>query len=437
MLSPFPPHAITTFPLDMGTSECNQVMSPHSEDISQRRDRLRPGADPISKATPPTTICLTPGPRTGEHDAHFFDAAGAETDSSALASLDIDLEGDDFQDPSSCSPSDVDGPSSLPGPHSPRYKKRRGRNGLRRLLSPDNVQFLYDDAADMNGGASSEDHSAEYTHATYLQKSPLDVPIIAPRERSITQEGSSPSTILPGNALQLHLPDGGNDGVCDSTPAATSSSSCSSNHPPTVHINQPLAPGVSLDDDQAPVVAIRHTLPRVHFRSRVRITSGLHSNNRFKNRDGASRDSTTGIETANTSASGSPSSSISAPLRYQGDENNVLGPLGKRINYLAQTRNKRNGRVRKAVDVGSSASERTPFLRASEYGPVPDYTRRRRERGRIGCESEDEDSASGLKCEEDIIFGQWPWRIFNSHWLAYQCEPILCCCSDNRFEDDP
>lgn len=352
--------------------------------------------------------------------AHLFDTAGAETDSSALASLDINLEGDDLHDLSSCSLSDMDGPSSFPGLNSPHPKKRRRRNRLRRLLSPDNVQFLYDDVADMNGGTSSGNHSAEYPHATYRQKTPLDVPAIASREQNVTQEGSSPSTILPGNALQLHLADEGSDGICGSTPTGTSfSSSCSSNGPPTTTTtNQPPIPAISLDDDdRTPTVATRHPKPRVHFRPRVRITSGLHSGSRARNLDGWCGNSTVenGINTANTSASGSPSSSISAPLRYQADENNVLGPLGKRINSLAQTRNKRKRQLRRGANIGSSVSERTPFLPASECGPVPDYTRRRRERGWRGSDSEDEDYANRLKREEEIMFGRWPWRLFNRH----------------------
>lgn len=347
--------------------------------------------------------------------AHLLDTPGAETDSSALASLDINLEGGDSYDLSSCSVSDVDGPSSFPGSRS-RPKRRRRQNRLRGLRSPDNVQFLYDDTTDVNE-LSSEDLSAEYPRATHRQKPSLEVPIIASRERSITQEGSSPSTILPGNALQLHLADDGPDGMFGSAPTATSFfSSCPSNNPTTTISGHPTFTSISLDDDQTPTVAVRHSMPKVHFRSRVRITSGLHSSSRSRNRSGTGRNSIVddGIGTANTSASGSPSSSISAPLRYQADENNVLGPLGKRINSLALTRNRRGGQLRR-TSIGSSVSERTPFLRASEYRPVPDYTHQRRDRGRIASEGDDEDLARGLKGEEDIIFGRWPWRIFNRH----------------------
>ncbi|KAF9785903.1 hypothetical protein BJ322DRAFT_751368 [Thelephora terrestris] len=427
----------------MRTSGCDSSTGNEttSNDTPQRRDKRWRGAKPDLTATPPTTANLTPAPRAGEQDvkAQSLDTPGVQTDSSALASLDINLEGDDPYNLSSCSLSDIDGPSSFPGSSSPHPKKRRKRNRLRRLLSPDNVQFLYEDVADMNGGTSSRGHSAEYPQTAYRQKPPLDVPLIASRERNITQEGSSPSTILPGNALQLHLADEGSDGVCGSTPTGTSfSSSCSSNNPPTTIINHPPLPAISLDDDQTPAVAARHPIPRVHFRSRVRITSGLHSGGRSRNLDGARGNSTVenGIDTANSSASGSPSSSISAPLRYQADENNVLGPLGKRINSLAQTRNKRKRQLRRGANSDSSVSERTPFLRASECGPVPDYTRQRRERSRIGSGDEDEDCASRLKREEEMIFGRWPWRLFNRHWIAYQCEPVFCCCSDDRFDDD-
>lgn len=387
--------------------------------------------------------------------AYFLDTPGAETDSSALTSLDIDLEGDDPHDLSSCSLSDANGPSSFSGSHSPHPTKRRRRNRLRRLFSPHNVQFLYDDTTDANG-MSNEDRPAENPHATHRKKPSLEVPIFAPRERSVTQEGSSPSTILPGNALQLHLADGGPDGLFCSTPTATSfSSSCSSNNPTTTISNLPPLPSISLDDDQTPTVAVRHSIPKVHFRSRVRITSGLHSSGRSKNRGSTGRNSTAddGIGTANTSASGSPSSSISAPLRYQADENNVLGPLGKRINSLALTRNKRNEQLRR-TDIGSSVSERTPLLGAPKYGPVPGYMHQRRERGRIAGESDDGSSARGLKREEEIMFGRWPWRLFNRRastmvqpldrvsdtpfvqWWVYQCEPIFCCCSDDGFEED-
>lgn len=343
--------------------------------------------------------------------AHFLNTPGAETDSSVLTSLDINLEGDDPHDLSSCSVSDADGPSSFPGSHSPRPRKRRRPSRLRRLFTPDNIQFLYDDATDVNG-MSSEDRSTENSHGTHHQKPPLEVPIIAPRERSITQEGSSPSTILPGNALQLHLADGGPDDIFGSAPTATSlPSNYSSNNGTTTTFNLPQPPPISLDDDQTPAVVVRNSMPKVHFRSRVRITSGLHSSSRSRNRGGMGRNSTTddGIGTANTSASGSPSSSISAPLRYQADESNFLGPLGKRINSLALARNKRNEQLRRA-NIGSSVSERTPFIRASECGPVPDYTHQRRGRGRIAG---DEDFARGLKREEEIMFGRWPWRAFN------------------------
>jgi len=123
-------------------------------------------------------------------------------------------------------------------------------------------------------------------------------------------------------------------------------------------------------------------------------------------------------------------------LRYHPDENNVLGPLGKRLSSLAQSRKKRLGQVRYQGDV----NERTPFLRGggSEDDPVPDYSQRRRRRayGTNGTGGEeDEDVRSGLKREQDALFGKWPWRLCNRHWWWYQCEPIFFCCGDD-FDDE-
>jgi hypothetical protein len=70
---------------------------------------------------------------------------------------------------------------------------------------------------------------------------------------------------------------------------------------------------------------------------------------------------------------------------------------------------------------GWGVGERMPFLRAAAGPggePVPDYTHQRRRRhigGRGDGGEEDEDPVRGLKREEDMIFGKWPWRAFNRH----------------------
>ncbi|KAG8220213.1 hypothetical protein J3R82DRAFT_1250 [Butyriboletus roseoflavus] len=68
------------------------------------------------------------------------------------------------------------------------------------------------------------------------------------------------------------------------------------------------------------------TGPRVRFRSRVRISAGMGRRQRRLS---------DGFSSTASSISGSPSSSISAPLRTQHTGNNGWVPLGSRMNLLA------------------------------------------------------------------------------------------------------
>ncbi|OCH88343.1 hypothetical protein OBBRIDRAFT_813690 [Obba rivulosa] len=178
--------------------------------------------------------------------------------------------------------------------------------------------------------------------------------------------------------------------------------------------------------------------PRVRFRSRVRITSGLH-----KHRRAASGG------TPGSSASDSPSSSISAPLRYQADEHGAWGPLGKRLSAYAGAGWQKRGaaprhkaeRVRGARGHGhghaggEGADERTPLVRDARrtayvdpYGDI-----------REGDEEDDEERAmraAALRREHDAVFGKWPWRLFNRHWWWWQFEPVLCCCCPDDSDYD-
>lgn len=43
------------------------------------------------------------------------------------------------------------------------------------------------------------------------------------------------------------------------------------------------------------------------------------------------------------------------------------------------------------------------------------------------------------KTEDDVVFGRWPWRLFNSQWWWWKLEPVICCCyyvddSDSEVE---
>lgn len=250
---------------------------------------------------------------------------------------------------------------------------------------------------------------------TQLHKpSPLEI-----SSAIVIEEGSSPKTILPGNALQLHLAE--DDTAATTTPTTSFSSTSSPLAPQRPSDDQSTLPSeiMSLNDDTQTRPAAR-----VHFRSRVRITSGLSSRRRQEGSVPIPSRSKSRDDLTATTASGSPSSSISVPLRYHPDENNVLGPLGKRLSSLAESRRKRLGNDLQTKRLVVGGDERTPFLRGT---PVPDYTRQRRRTMSFGSNGsggeEDEDIDSGLKREEEVLFGRWPWRAFNRH-VRFDSAPL-------------
>jgi hypothetical protein len=153
--------------------------------------------------------------------------------------------------------------------------------------------------------------------------------------------------------------------------------------------------------------------PRVHFRSRVRITSGLHRHHRKHHSQ----------DTPSSSLSGSPSSSISAPLRTQADDNSPLwGPLGQRVSFLAWNKRKevashghspkKAGRRRRKGLLGGP-NERTPLLGSRMYsahvGSEADQDRH------LFNENRHEAVSERLAHHVDTAFGVWPQRLLNPH----------------------
>lgn len=149
---------------------------------------------------------------------------------------------------------------------------------------------------------------------------------------------------------------------------------------------------------------------RVRFRSRVRITSGLH----HKSNSGQDYASLT----PSSSISGSPSSSISAPLRTQAEDEASKpgwGTLGQRVSILARRNAERRSKLHQQrehpgalpsqhgvlADDGLVSNERTPLagssLPSSYLGEVMDR------------ETYDE----ALSREIDLVFGSWPSRLLN------------------------
>ncbi|KAK7688088.1 hypothetical protein QCA50_008458 [Cerrena zonata] len=264
--------------------------------------------------------------------------------------------------------------------------------------------------------------------------------ILARYEHALTLERSSPKPcIVPGNALQLI--DDDPDGHHHHPPSIIIIND--NNHNPT----SPPAPDSTTSDTSSgghdhEEPGERRPIPRVRFRSRVRITSGLP-----RHRHSASNPDGHPISSTSSSASGSPSSSISAPLRWQADENTTWGPLGRRLSAYAHANrwqrrspSTNTGRTPKQTSRSkiprSSTDERAPLLSPNrkrvsyvdsglDGGGVADDERGPRGilvRNHYVSLDDDDDEvseedrarrAAALRGEEDAMFGKWPWRIFN------------------------
>jgi len=184
--------------------------------------------------------------------------------------------------------------------------------------------------------------------------------------------------------------------------------------------------------------------PRVHFRSRVRITSGLHRHRRrwYDVASGAPAPPSS----CSSSRSGSPSSSISAPLRTHPDSdssyNTGWGPLGQRVSYFVS-------RQRTAQDKEAMARRWRPASRGlepssgrvhpNEHTPLARSPMRSsyvegeglQDSDVFDSEEDDVDDAR-LSREIDLLFGQWPGRLLNHRWWWWQLEPLLYChCMDD------
>ncbi|KAF8525137.1 hypothetical protein BU17DRAFT_84062 [Hysterangium stoloniferum] len=157
----------------------------------------------------------------------------------------------------------------------------------------------------------------------------------------------------------------------------------------------------------------------VRFRSRVRITSGIHSLSR------------------SSSAGGSAASSISVPLRGTENEPAFLHPgstasrhslppsdtTGAWLGGTSAAR--REKRRANPAAPRSPADERTPLLvpGASTCSAQP----RPAAAGTENPEEEELDRVrmAARKTEEQVVFGKWPARLFNRHWWWWKIEPLL------------
>ncbi|KAJ7239009.1 hypothetical protein B0H12DRAFT_1136541 [Mycena haematopus] len=155
---------------------------------------------------------------------------------------------------------------------------------------------------------------------------------------------------------------------------------------------------------------------RVHFRSRVRITSGLHHG-----------------RVSSSSLSSSPSSSISAPLRApltEADSTPGWGTLGQRVglfavsNRLAAEARSAKHRARRRALVPNEHDALLGDPPPPRYDRHPDSAS---EDGYSEDEYQDGEGEALLSHQIDLVFGKWPGRLLNRQWWWWQLQPILCC----------
>ncbi|EPQ61136.1 hypothetical protein GLOTRDRAFT_135680 [Gloeophyllum trabeum ATCC 11539] len=230
-------------------------------------------------------------------------------------------------------------------------------------------------------------------------------------------EGSpTKPTIMSGNALHLHLEEHDISGSAPSIRFAPD--------PPSVSKPQ-------TNDRSADAPHLVRPAPRVRFRSRVRIASGLHRHRQHHPEDSP--------DSSSSSLSSSPCSSLSVPLRYQADENSALGPLGRRLSsYAAQGGFKHRVMASPVPQRQSSrATVRGQSSEASERSSLLKPGTRVRTYGEDERRSSGEQADVHPEVDEDAEFGPWPRRLLNHHWWWWQLEPILCCfCVDDSDTDD-
>ncbi|KAF7367415.1 hypothetical protein MSAN_00804100 [Mycena sanguinolenta] len=120
---------------------------------------------------------------------------------------------------------------------------------------------------------------------------------------------------------------------------------------------------------------------------------------------------------------GSPSSSISAPLRApltEADSTPGWGTLGQRVGLFAVS----NRLAAEARNAKHHARRRAGLVPGEHSALLGDRLPPRRYDGNSEEERDDE---ALLSRQIDLVFGKWPWRLLNHHWWWWQLQPILCC----------
>jgi len=211
----------------------------------------------------------------------------------------------------------------------------------------------------------------------------------------------------------------------------------------------------SYDDQDLDSVHSENVLERpnrVRFRSRVRITSGL---NRHRHKLEPQHQNQSEIDylafSPASSVSGSPSSSISVPLRTHTDEQvgkPGWGTLGQRVSLFARGKIERQkireqrerfglgaSSFRHGVQRGQFGGGRPPYFDTDE---VNERTPLLSPLGRRHPIYEANDYRGSAEVNqitrETEVSGPKPDRLANNHWW-WQVEPIICCCCPTDSDD--
>jgi len=268
-----------------------------------------------------------------------------------------------------------------------------------------------------------------------------------PHESLALQEPSTDRAPSPENALHLRLGEESRQ-----TSESSSRSGLQSNDSPNRADSSNSAPGSVPPSEE--IVKSRPFPFRVRFRSRVRIASGLRHH-----------------KSRSSLGSSSPSSSISAPLRYssyEGEPDTTYAQLisdvasgisgGRQLSsQQSNTAYNPYGTGKKFRRYGSAPAaavvdERTPLFAAAPDAANNGYYghKRRPSLSQIpNSDAEDDDQSqrdahlrrnlqqAPRKSEEEVMFGKWPWRLLNGHWWLWKLDPICgCCYTDDESDSD-
>ncbi|EIN13238.1 hypothetical protein PUNSTDRAFT_128925 [Punctularia strigosozonata HHB-11173 SS5] len=293
------------------------------------------------------------------------------------------------------------------------------------LLLLDPLMGARDFRNDLLGAITPPLADIDITERLFTSEDDLQAAIEDAADISDPQFSVSKSPIFPENALQLQF-----DGPAPTPSPSSFGGSSSRITPSRSPARSPFRPNADGDREEE---GARRT---VRFRSRVRIASGIPRERR-------------GSYGADSAASDSPSSSISAPLRRAsgGGEDDPRASYAKRLLAMTVAARQKRAAAAAAADVeegGRRAAVGTPAPgRRRRTFDERDALRRGPRRRPYVCDVDEDDEVeeesdteeARRKSEEEIVFGPWSRRIFDRHWWRWKIESVTCwCCNDD--DDD-